>query len=104
MLADLLAEFGRNCAAQFDRQVGNAAACVKNGWLDDRSRWAGVNAQAAVSAQIRWRCFPGIERHSKIEGGQDHTEEEPRTQVFINEAGVLRQPSKPRIFRGDAFD
>ena len=102
--ADGLAQFERNRAAQLDRQIGNAAPRVQNVRLDDGARRACVDAQAAVSAQIRRRRFRGVQRRREIERRHDHAEEQPRTQLFIDEAGVLREPAEPRIFRGDAFD
>jgi hypothetical protein len=56
--ANGLAKFQWNGCAQFDRQVGNASACVEHVGLNDCAGGARVNAQAAISAQIgRGRVF-----------------------------------------------
>ena len=75
-------------AAQFDRQVRNAARRIQ---LVGRQRGggAGVDAAGAGSATVGRRGI-GVER----EGRQQFAEEEPGTEGLVDQAGVLADPAE----------
>ena len=59
----------------------------------------GFEATRATSAAIRGRKV-GLQ----FERGQDHSQEQPRAELLIDDAGILGDPAHPGVFRVDAFD
>src|ERR1019366_1856116 len=58
----------------------------------------------AVSAQVRRRGLGRAQRRRQIERRYYRAEEQPRTQFFIDETCVLREPAEPRVFCSTPLD
>src|SRR5450432_704532 len=77
-------------AALFDGQIGNAAVRVQLIGRHQRISGTGFDAARATAASIRCRQI-GF----KLQRSQDDTQEQPRSQLLINDAGVLSNPPDP---------
>ena len=87
-----------NGAIVLDGQVGNAAPCVQSLRPGDRTGGTDIDAARAGAAVCRGRH---IDRQRDID--VDLADEEPRTAVAIDQAGVLADPAQPGVARQCAF-
>ena len=81
-----------------DGQVGQAARRVEHTGLDERAGRARRQAQRARSTLIEHR-LAGLE----IEVGDDLGQEDPGTELGIDQARVLADPAKPGVLRVNAL-
>src|SRR6056297_13664 len=88
------AEFKRNRALEFYRQVGNAASGIELVRRRDRLGRADVDAYAARPAVVAHRLV-GFE----LEVGIDFAEKEPTPGMPIQQVGVLAYPAQPGLGR-----
>ena len=64
-----------------------------------------VEAQPAITAQIGSEGgSPGEKRGLELERGHNHAQKQPRSELLIDQASILGEPSKSRILRGDPLD
>ena len=107
--SDAWAQVFWNLATLFDGQVGDAEAGVEFTGRDNGVGGTGGYAAGAGSATIgggqagvevifRQIVLPEIER------SQDYAEEEPRSELLVDDAGVLADPSYARVFGVDTLD
>ena len=77
-----------------DGVVGEAPLRLDVAWLDDRGGRAGRNACYAIAAAV------GVGRiGGEVEVGDQRAEEQPGTQLWVDEAAVLPDPADPRALR-----
>ena len=99
MLSNACAIRLRNFAAQLDRRVSDAFAAVQNVGLEDGARGTRVETSRAGAAAIgNWRVI------FKIETCQNTAEEQPRTGLLINDAGILSEPANSGILGVNALE
>src|SRR5437660_328509 len=98
VMPDGFAEFFWNVAALLNSEISDAAAGVHLAGCEDGLCGTGIDTARATSATVSRRHI-GLE----FQRGQHHTQEEPRTQLLIDDAGVLANPAYARIFGIDAF-
>src|SRR5215475_3662377 len=81
MVPDSLTICFRYFAAQFNGRVRNTFPAVENVWLNDRLRWARINAA---------RTRPATFRHGRVESnvkiGDYASQEQPRPGLLIDNA------------------
>src|SRR5205823_11528146 len=106
-LADVAAVYvradgGTHClgdvAAQLDREIRDAAIRVEDARRDDRTGRTRLEAQRARAAAIERREVD-LERQT----ANDHAEENPRSDLGIDDAGVLPDPPDAGVLRIDAL-
>ena len=83
----------RGLAAQFDREVGNAACGVDDVRLGDGPRRTGLNTERAAPAQIGCRLI-GFE----IQRRQDFPEQQPGAMLGRDEIRMFADPTETRPF------
>src|SRR5206468_6973587 len=89
---------GWNGSLELDGEVRKTARRIEDAWSHERTGRARVQASRARPALIERRGVR-LER----EAAENLGKKDPRTQVFIDQAGVLADPSKPRILRVHPF-
>ncbi len=85
-------EFNRNCAFEFNRQIGDAAPGIHHIGGDNRLCGTNVDAGDAIAA-VRLRWF--IDGQGKI--GVDLSQKKPGSGMLIDEIAVLANPSQSRF-------
>src|SRR5215510_5473999 len=81
-----------------DGEIRNALRGIEHAWRADRVRRAGFNAERARTALIERR---GV--RFQIQAADDLAEEDPRTELGIDDAGVLADPADAGVARVDAL-
>src|SRR3954468_18942433 len=92
------AVLGRDVATVLDRQVRNALGRVEDAGRDERVGRAGVEAERARAALIERRRIDR-ERQAADDLGQEN----PRAELWMNDAGVLADPAEAGVLRVDPF-
>src|SRR5207248_10183964 len=87
-----------NRAAELNREVRHAARRIEYAGSDQRLRRARLEAQRARAASIERRRV-GVERQA----AQDFTEEQPRSEIGIDDAGILADPADAGVLRVHAL-
>src|SRR3954464_14878956 len=98
MSSNRLEMLDRQRTPRFDRQVGDAAVRIEHPSLDEcagRTRVEAPRAAAALLEPLRVRL--------EVEGADDFGEEQPRSDLRVDQAGVLANPAKTGVLRVDAF-
>ncbi len=87
-----------DAAAFFDREISDATGGVHLVRERQRAGWTGVKATGATAAAVR-RGQVGRQRQR----GQQNAEKNPRSELLIDDAGVLAHPTDAGIARQDAL-
>src|SRR5262245_931283 len=82
----------RDLSLQLDRQVRDAPRRVELALVDESTGRARVDAERAGAALIRRRSV-----RRQLEAARHTREEDPRADVGVDDAGVLADPSQPRM-------
>lgn len=96
---DAVAKVIGDALLQLDGQIGNAAGRVENAVGDQRLSRARLDAERAGTTSIDIRL---VRRERDI--AEDFAEKQPRSEVRIDEARVLADPSQPGRRGRNPFD
>ena len=90
-------------AAKLDGEVGDAFSRVEDVGRGEGLCGTRVEAKSAVAAEIGGGKFGWRDRRLEFESGDDGPEKQPRAKVFVDEAGIFREPAEAGVFGGDAL-
>src|SRR5205807_2820193 len=99
MVTNSWPQLWRNFSAFLYRQIRDAASGVEFIGFSQRIRRTRINAAGAGAAAV---CDGQVGQ--QLERCENHAQKNPRAKPFIQDAGVLSNPSNAGVFGVDALD
>lgn len=90
LLPNRMAQVFRDVCAVFNGQVRDAAGCIDCPVGQDAAGWASFQAALTIAAMLSLKGLIGL----NLQGGEDFSQEQPGTELRVDQAAILPDPSQ----------